>query len=108
MSRLMRSLCQEECEADVKINAKPMSRRMRSGCQDECEADVKIMPSRCQSDCEADVEKAFRRAHEYAEWTYTRTQAIANGNKQPDMFLSMCALITSLTSTSSAQYNLTH
>ena len=62
MSRLMRSLCQEECEADVKMNAKPMSRYannlifrrdywhtsdmlfqiMRSVCQEECEADVKI------------------------------------------------------------------
>ena len=63
---IMRSLCQEECEADVstffceadvKANAKPMSRRMRS---------------RCQGDREADVEKAPTRAH--AEWTYTRTQ----------------------------------
>ena len=37
MSRLMRSPCQEECEADVKINAKPMSRY--------CEADVKTCAS---------------------------------------------------------------
>ena len=28
---------------------------MRSRCQDECEADVKIMRSRCQGECEADV-----------------------------------------------------
>ena len=34
MSRLLRSLCQEECEADVRINANPMSKRMRSRCQD--------------------------------------------------------------------------
>ena len=27
MSRLMRSRCQDECEADVKATAKPMSRR---------------------------------------------------------------------------------
>ena len=46
--QIMWSLCQEECEADVKImrsrcqdTAKPMSRRMRSICQDECEADVR-------------------------------------------------------------------
>ena len=44
----MWSLCQEECEADVKImrcrcqdTAKAMSRRMRSRCQDRCEADVR-------------------------------------------------------------------
>ena len=35
--QMMRSLCQEECEADVKINAKPMSRY--------CEADVKTCAS---------------------------------------------------------------
>ena len=35
--QMMRSLCQGECEADVKINAKPM----RSRCQDYCEAYVK-------------------------------------------------------------------
>ena len=71
MSRFMRSLCQEEREAYVKITAKPMSRRMRSRCQyfsakpmskqmrsrcqDECEAYVNIMRSRCQGECEADV-----------------------------------------------------
>ena len=41
MSRFMRSLCQEEREAYVKITAKPMSRRMRSRCQDYREAYVK-------------------------------------------------------------------
>ena len=35
--QMMRSLCQEECEADVKISAKPMSRY--------CEADVKTCAS---------------------------------------------------------------
>ena len=41
--QIMRSLCQEECEADVNITsaAKPMSKRMRNRCQDKCEADVK-------------------------------------------------------------------
>ena len=35
--QMMRSLCQRECKADVKINAKPMSRY--------CEADVKTCAS---------------------------------------------------------------
>ena len=33
--QIMRSLCQEECEADVSIS-------LRSRCQSECEADVRM------------------------------------------------------------------
>ena len=72
----MRSLCQEECEAevsislrsrgrntceaDVKMNAKPIATPMRSGCQRACkadasEADVQIMRSRCHDERKADI-----------------------------------------------------
>ena len=49
--QIMRSLCQEECEADVSI-------LLRSRCQNE----FQIMGSRCQEECEADVKIRGRRA----------------------------------------------
>ena len=75
MSRLMRRPCQEECdadvqiiakpmprccEADVKMNAKPIATPMRSRCQRACEADaseadVQIMRSRCHDERKADI-----------------------------------------------------
>ena len=71
--QIMWSLCQEECEADVKImrsrcqdTAKPMSRRMRSICQDECEADVRATAK----------PTSRRHSHAHAEWKYTRTQRV--------------------------------
>ena len=42
--QIMRSLCQEECEADVSIF-------LRSRCQNE----LQIMSSLCQEECDADV-----------------------------------------------------
>ena len=58
--QIMRSLCQEECEAFVSILLRSPCQNecqiMRSLCQEECEADVSILlRSRCQSECEADV-----------------------------------------------------
>ena len=37
------------------VNAKPMSKPVRSRCQEEKEADVKMLRRRCQYECEADV-----------------------------------------------------
>ena len=52
----IRSLCQEECEADVSIILRSRCQNefqiMRSLCQEECEADIKINAkpmSRCAS-----------------------------------------------------------
>ena len=42
------------------VNAKPMSKPVRSRCQEEKEADVKMLRRRCQNECEADV-KIMRR-----------------------------------------------
>ena len=42
--QIMRSICQEECEADVSI-------LLRSRCQNE----FQIMRSLCQEECEADI-----------------------------------------------------
>ena len=58
--QIMRSLCQEECEADVSISLRSQWQNefqiMRSLCPEECEADASlILRSRCQSECEADV-----------------------------------------------------
>ena len=43
------------CEADVKINAKPMSEWMRNRCQYDAKPMSKWMRSRCQNECEADA-----------------------------------------------------
>ena len=48
---IMRSLCQEECEADISIF-------LRSRCQNA----LQIMSSLCQEECEADVKIRGRRA----------------------------------------------
>ena len=98
---IMRSLCQGECEADVKTNAKPMSSWMRSRCQDECGADVNIMRSLCQGEYEADAKTnakpmSRRPRSRYREGTHTHTRRMEvhthtnkltpNGNTQWDMF----------------------
>ena len=76
--QIMRSLCQEECEADVSIFQRSRCQNefqiMWSLCQEECEADVnirlrsrcqnefQIMRSLCQEKCEADVKILGSRA----------------------------------------------
>ena len=51
--QIIRSLCQDDCEADVGIV-------LRSRCQSECDADIKIMRSLCQEECEADASIILR------------------------------------------------
>ena len=87
MAKRMRSQCQDESEAEVKTNAKPMSRRPRSRRREGIHTRTRRMEVHTYTTCpvrvgwervpselgrEADIEKAFTRAH--AEWKYTRTQ----------------------------------
>ena len=46
--QIMRSLCQEKCEADVNGNAKPMSKGMRRRCHNNAKPMSRRMRSRCQ------------------------------------------------------------
>ena len=124
--QIMRSRCQDECEADVKItnlkcvqsvqdnakpksgwmwsrrhdNAKPMSRRMWSRCQDECEADVRALA------------KPMLRMHSHAHTpngsTHAHKKVDAKWKHSVRYLLPMFVLITSLPSISLAQYSATY
>ena len=123
--QIMRSLCQEECEADVTINAKPMSRY----CEADVETDAKPMSgwtrSRCQhnakpmsrqmrshrsrwqSECEADAKatakpmsRRYSHAHTSNGSTHAHKQIDAKWKQAVRYVLSLFALITSLPSIS--------
>ena len=128
--QIMRSLCQEECEADVKMNAKPMSRYCeadvetdakpmsgwtRSRCQDNAKPMSRQMRSRCQDECEADVKATatpMSRRHSHVHtsngYTHARKQLDTKWKHAVRYVLSMFALITSLHYLSLAQYSSTH
>ena len=76
---------------------------MRSLCQENCEADVKIMRSRCQAECEADAKatakpmsRRYSHAHTSNGSTHAHKQIGAKLKHVVIYILSMFAFITSL------------
>ena len=76
---------------------------MRSLCQENCEADVKIMRSRCQAECEADAKatakpmsRRYSHAHTTNGSTHAHKQIGAKLKHVVTYMLSMFAFITSL------------
>ena len=84
---VLRSRCQSECDADVKMNVLhyvfPFCELggdlFHELCQRACDADVMIMRSRCQGECEATVKSnakpmSHRARSRCREGTHTRTR----------------------------------
>ena len=115
VSIILGSRCESKCEADVRVNAKPMSGKMRSRCHDNAKPMSRRMRSRCQDECEADVKataKPMSRRHPHAHTpngsTHAHKQIDAKWKHAVRYVLSMFALITSLPSISLAQYSATY